>query len=73
MAGILTAYMDGILREAMLREPLASELRLFSGTLLQISSLHGQALGRSLASLVVARRQLWLSQTRVPDADKAAL
>ncbi|MGH0133089.1 UNVERIFIED_CONTAM: hypothetical protein FKN15_046010 [Acipenser sinensis] len=33
----------------------------------------GQALGRSLASLIVARRQLWLSQARVPDADKAAL
>ncbi|MGH0124116.1 UNVERIFIED_CONTAM: hypothetical protein FKN15_016129 [Acipenser sinensis] len=27
----------------------------------------------SLASLVVARRQLWLSQERVPDVDKAAL
>ncbi|MGH0132065.1 UNVERIFIED_CONTAM: hypothetical protein FKN15_066249 [Acipenser sinensis] len=31
------------------------------------------ALGRSLASLVVACRQLWLSQARVLDEDKAAL
>ncbi|MGH0117565.1 UNVERIFIED_CONTAM: hypothetical protein FKN15_005067 [Acipenser sinensis] len=49
------------------------ELHLLSGTLLQISGLQGQALGRSLASLVVARKQLWLSQVRVPDADKASL
>ncbi|MGH0177493.1 UNVERIFIED_CONTAM: hypothetical protein FKN15_075363 [Acipenser sinensis] len=39
----------------------------------KISGLHGQALGRSLASLVVACRQLWLSQAGVPDADKASL
>ncbi|MGH0173221.1 UNVERIFIED_CONTAM: hypothetical protein FKN15_073529 [Acipenser sinensis] len=39
----------------------------------QISDFQGQALGRSLAGLVVARRQLRLSQARVPDADKSAL
>ncbi|MGH0125946.1 UNVERIFIED_CONTAM: hypothetical protein FKN15_025166 [Acipenser sinensis] len=49
------------------------ELRLPSSTLLQISGLQGQALGRSLASLIVARRQLWLSQARVPGSDKAVL
>ncbi|MGH0158270.1 UNVERIFIED_CONTAM: hypothetical protein FKN15_075249 [Acipenser sinensis] len=36
-AGILMAYMDGILREAPLPEPVASVLRLISGTLFQIS------------------------------------
>ncbi|MGH0192440.1 UNVERIFIED_CONTAM: hypothetical protein FKN15_013423 [Acipenser sinensis] len=41
--------------------------------LLQISSLQRQALGRSLASLVVPRRQLWLSLVRVPDVDKVVL
>ncbi|MGH0161436.1 UNVERIFIED_CONTAM: hypothetical protein FKN15_064024 [Acipenser sinensis] len=61
-AGILTTYMDSILREAPLPEPMATELRLLSGTLLQISGLQGQALGRSLASLIVAPRQLWLSR-----------
>ncbi|MGH0147378.1 UNVERIFIED_CONTAM: hypothetical protein FKN15_010303 [Acipenser sinensis] len=61
-AGILTAYLDGILREASLPEPVALELRLLSAMLLQISGLQGQALGRSLASLIVAHRQLWLSQ-----------
>ncbi|MGH0135923.1 UNVERIFIED_CONTAM: hypothetical protein FKN15_061918 [Acipenser sinensis] len=40
---------------------------------LQISGFQGQALGRSLAGLVVACRQLWLSQARVTDADKSAL
>ncbi|MGH0150855.1 UNVERIFIED_CONTAM: hypothetical protein FKN15_018967 [Acipenser sinensis] len=45
-ASILTTYMDGMLWEAPLPEPVASELRLLSGTLLQISGLQGQALGR---------------------------
>ncbi|MGH0186159.1 UNVERIFIED_CONTAM: hypothetical protein FKN15_020412 [Acipenser sinensis] len=49
------------------------ELHLLSSTLLQISGLQGQALGRSLASLIVAHRQLWLSQARVPDVDKTTL
>ncbi|MGH0145360.1 UNVERIFIED_CONTAM: hypothetical protein FKN15_021117 [Acipenser sinensis] len=67
------SYLDGVLRETPLPEPVASELRLLSNTLLQISGLQGQALGRSLAGLIVAHRQLWLSQARVHDADKAAL
>ncbi|MGH0180247.1 UNVERIFIED_CONTAM: hypothetical protein FKN15_003671 [Acipenser sinensis] len=49
------------------------ELHLLSSTLLQISGLQGQTLGRSLASLIVAHRQLWLSQARVPDVDKTTL
>ncbi|MGH0121674.1 UNVERIFIED_CONTAM: hypothetical protein FKN15_064343 [Acipenser sinensis] len=57
-------YMDGILQEAPLPEQVASELHLLSGTLLQISGLQRQALGRSLANLVVARKLLWLSQAR---------
>ncbi|MGH0170314.1 UNVERIFIED_CONTAM: hypothetical protein FKN15_070051 [Acipenser sinensis] len=67
--GLLTAYLDGMLHSVTLPEPLASELPAVSGTLLQISGFQGQTLGRSLAGLVVARRQLWLSQVRVPDAD----
>ncbi|MGH0172030.1 UNVERIFIED_CONTAM: hypothetical protein FKN15_071532 [Acipenser sinensis] len=65
MAAILTAYLDGVLTGDRLPEPVATELRLLSSTLLQISGLQGQALGWSLASLVVARRQLWLFQARV--------
>ncbi|MGH0175931.1 UNVERIFIED_CONTAM: hypothetical protein FKN15_003372 [Acipenser sinensis] len=70
-SSVLTAYMDGVLRKALLPEPVATELYLLSSTLLQITGLQGQALGWSLASLIVTRRQL--SQVRVPDADKAAL
>ncbi|MGH0131296.1 UNVERIFIED_CONTAM: hypothetical protein FKN15_047047 [Acipenser sinensis] len=55
-ASILTTYLHGILREAPLPEPVASELHLLSGTLLQISGLQGQALGQSLASLLVSHR-----------------
>ncbi|MGH0155937.1 UNVERIFIED_CONTAM: hypothetical protein FKN15_043459 [Acipenser sinensis] len=70
---MLTANMDGVLRESPLPELMATNLCLLSGTLLQISILQGKALGWSLASLIVACRQLWWSQARVPDADKAAL
>ncbi|MGH0128806.1 UNVERIFIED_CONTAM: hypothetical protein FKN15_052137 [Acipenser sinensis] len=69
---ILTTYMDGIIRKVLIPE-LVAELHLLSGMLLQISGLQGQALGQSLASLVVARKQLWLSQVRAPDAYKMAL
>ncbi|MGH0116145.1 UNVERIFIED_CONTAM: hypothetical protein FKN15_074786 [Acipenser sinensis] len=72
-ASVLTPYMDGVLCEALLPKPVATDLHLLSSTLLQISILQGHALGRSLAGLIVARRQLWRSQARVLDADKAAL
>ncbi|MGH0128396.1 UNVERIFIED_CONTAM: hypothetical protein FKN15_034637 [Acipenser sinensis] len=72
-ASLFTAYLDGMLRSVAFPEPLASELHLVSGMLLQISGFQGQALGRSLANLVVAHRQLWMSQVRVSDADKSAL
>ncbi|MGH0125099.1 UNVERIFIED_CONTAM: hypothetical protein FKN15_059276 [Acipenser sinensis] len=67
--GLLTAYLDGMLRSITLPEPLASELRAIFGALLQISVFQGQA----LAGLVVAHRLLWLSQARVPDVGKSAL
>ncbi|XP_041109796.1 melanin-concentrating hormone receptor 2 [Polyodon spathula] len=72
-AGLLTAYLNSILQSAPLLELVASELHLVSGTLLQISGFQGQALSWSLASQVVARRQLWLSQARVPYEGKLAL
>ncbi|MGH0124300.1 UNVERIFIED_CONTAM: hypothetical protein FKN15_066017 [Acipenser sinensis] len=70
---MLTAYMDGVLCEALLPEPVATELRLLSSMLLQILGLQGQAFGRSLAILIVVHRQLWLSQARAPHTDKAVL
>ncbi|MGH0129163.1 UNVERIFIED_CONTAM: hypothetical protein FKN15_038851 [Acipenser sinensis] len=71
-ASLLTAYLDGA-QSAPLPEPVVSQLHLVSGMLLQFSGCQGQALGRSLARMVVARRQLWLYQARIPDADKSAL
>ncbi|MGH0151948.1 UNVERIFIED_CONTAM: hypothetical protein FKN15_033227 [Acipenser sinensis] len=71
--GILNAYLDGVLTETPLPEPVATELRLLSSMLFQISGLQGQALGQILASLVLAHRQLWLSQARVSDTDMVAL
>ncbi|MGH0134630.1 UNVERIFIED_CONTAM: hypothetical protein FKN15_029710 [Acipenser sinensis] len=70
--GLLTAYLFGMQQSVSLPELLASELHLVSGTLLHLSGFQGQALGRSLVGLVVARR-LWLSQVRVQDADKSTL
>ncbi|MGH0118247.1 UNVERIFIED_CONTAM: hypothetical protein FKN15_057481 [Acipenser sinensis] len=55
-ASVLTAYLDGVLREASLLEPVVSELCFLSDTLLQISGLQGQALGQNMAGLVVARQ-----------------
>ncbi|MGH0131707.1 UNVERIFIED_CONTAM: hypothetical protein FKN15_047538 [Acipenser sinensis] len=49
------------------------ELRLVTGHLLQLSKFNGQALGRGLAVLIDARRQLWLSQAWVPVGNKASL
>ncbi|MGH0122669.1 UNVERIFIED_CONTAM: hypothetical protein FKN15_045479 [Acipenser sinensis] len=45
-AGILTAYMDAVLHKVPLPEPMATEICLLSRTLIQISGLQGQALGR---------------------------
>ncbi|MGH0123178.1 UNVERIFIED_CONTAM: hypothetical protein FKN15_013682 [Acipenser sinensis] len=69
----IMAFWDGDSLEQQETEPIVSELRLVSGMLLQISGFQGQDLGRSLAGLVVVRRQLWLCLLRVPDADKSDL
>ncbi|MGH0183614.1 UNVERIFIED_CONTAM: hypothetical protein FKN15_012802 [Acipenser sinensis] len=48
------------------KDPSVVLFEAIQGTLFQISGLQVQALGWNLASLVVARRQLWLSQAKVP-------
>ncbi|MGH0131820.1 UNVERIFIED_CONTAM: hypothetical protein FKN15_055947 [Acipenser sinensis] len=52
---------------------LRSELVTVSQLLVRLAQLNSRAQGRSIASLVVARRQLWLSQARVQELDKAPL
>ncbi|MGH0129829.1 UNVERIFIED_CONTAM: hypothetical protein FKN15_039788 [Acipenser sinensis] len=49
------------------------ELQLVNKNLLHISKFNGQTVGKKLAALVAARCQLWLSQARIADGDKAPL
>ncbi|MGH0120193.1 UNVERIFIED_CONTAM: hypothetical protein FKN15_006354 [Acipenser sinensis] len=81
--GSLTSAALGQAYQAQLMESLSEnhrpssqqleELRLINRNLLWLSKLSGQAIGRNLAALVAACRQLWLSQARVLDADKTTL
>ncbi|MGH0141694.1 UNVERIFIED_CONTAM: hypothetical protein FKN15_074733 [Acipenser sinensis] len=76
-SSILVAYQSVLLQSLSLDHrpsPLQlDELSLVSNHLIPLSKYNGQALGRSMAALVVARRQLWLAQARQPDKDNASL
>ncbi|MGH0133101.1 UNVERIFIED_CONTAM: hypothetical protein FKN15_038942 [Acipenser sinensis] len=52
---------------------LRTELGTVTQLLVKLAELNARAQGRSIASLVVARRQLWLSQARVQETDKVPL
>ncbi|MGH0164413.1 UNVERIFIED_CONTAM: hypothetical protein FKN15_046843 [Acipenser sinensis] len=52
---------------------LRAELGTINQLLVKLAQLNARAQGRGIASLVVARRQLWLSQARVQEPDKAPL
>ncbi|MGH0136240.1 UNVERIFIED_CONTAM: hypothetical protein FKN15_042297, partial [Acipenser sinensis] len=54
-------------------KPSPHELLLVNKNLLHVSKLNRQAVGRNLDALIAACRQLWLSQARMPDEDKAPL
>ncbi|MGH0125133.1 UNVERIFIED_CONTAM: hypothetical protein FKN15_075702 [Acipenser sinensis] len=75
VASLLTVYQAALLRD--LPECLSAALRTELGTIAQLlvklAQLNARAQGRSIASLVVARRQLWLSQARVQEPDKVPL
>ncbi|MGH0138659.1 UNVERIFIED_CONTAM: hypothetical protein FKN15_031915 [Acipenser sinensis] len=62
-----------VLNNLMFMTAKLDELSLVNNHLLQLSKYNGQALARSTAALVAARRQLWLAQARVCDKDKAPL
>ncbi|MGH0123952.1 UNVERIFIED_CONTAM: hypothetical protein FKN15_009464 [Acipenser sinensis] len=55
------------------QQPQLNELSLVNNHLLQLSKYNGQVLGRSMAALAAARRQLWIAQARLPYKDKALL
>ncbi|MGH0124078.1 UNVERIFIED_CONTAM: hypothetical protein FKN15_023635 [Acipenser sinensis] len=50
-----------------------AELGTVTQRLVKLAQLNAQAQGRSIVALVVAGRQLWLSQARVQEPDKAPL
>ncbi|MGH0118131.1 UNVERIFIED_CONTAM: hypothetical protein FKN15_044433 [Acipenser sinensis] len=75
VASLLTVYQAALLRD--LPECPSAALRTELGTvaqlLVKLAQLNARAQGRSIASHVVARRQLWLSQARVQEPDKVPL
>ncbi|MGH0137859.1 UNVERIFIED_CONTAM: hypothetical protein FKN15_067977 [Acipenser sinensis] len=75
VASLLSVYQASLVKDLPehLSVSLRAELALVAQLLVKIAQLNAQAQGRSIASLVVARRQLWLSQARVQEPDKAPL
>ncbi|MGH0150009.1 UNVERIFIED_CONTAM: hypothetical protein FKN15_026354 [Acipenser sinensis] len=75
VASPLMVYQAALIRD--LPECPSVDLRTELGTIAQLlvklAQLNARAQGRSTASLVVARRQLWLSQARVQEPDKVPL
>ncbi|MGH0120165.1 UNVERIFIED_CONTAM: hypothetical protein FKN15_065926 [Acipenser sinensis] len=75
VASLLTVYQASLVKDLPehLSASLRAELALVTLFLVKIAQLNARAQGRSIASLVVARRQLWLSQARVQEPDKVPL
>ncbi|MGH0183057.1 UNVERIFIED_CONTAM: hypothetical protein FKN15_011144 [Acipenser sinensis] len=75
VASLLSVYQASLVKD-LPEHPstsLRAELALVTQLLVKIAQLNARAQGRSIASLVAARRQLWLSQVRVHELDKAPL
>ncbi|MGH0144803.1 UNVERIFIED_CONTAM: hypothetical protein FKN15_003225 [Acipenser sinensis] len=75
VASLLTLYQAALLRDLpeCPSAALRTELGAVAQLLVKLAQLNARAQGRSIASLVVARRQLWLSQARVQEPDKVPL
>ncbi|MGH0118445.1 UNVERIFIED_CONTAM: hypothetical protein FKN15_054297 [Acipenser sinensis] len=75
IASLLTVYQAALLQDLpeCPSAALRNELGTLSQLLVKLAQLNARAQGRSIASMVVARRQLWLSQARVQEPDKASL
>ncbi|MGH0136785.1 UNVERIFIED_CONTAM: hypothetical protein FKN15_062073 [Acipenser sinensis] len=75
VASFLSVYQASLVKDLPehLLVSLRAELALVTQLQVKIAQLNALAQGRSIASLVVARRQLWLSQVRVQEPDKAPL
>ncbi|MGH0120006.1 UNVERIFIED_CONTAM: hypothetical protein FKN15_061124 [Acipenser sinensis] len=66
VASLLTVYQAALLRDLPECPSVAlrTELGAIAQLLVKLAQLNARAQGRSIAPLVVARRQLWLSQAR---------
>ncbi|MGH0137256.1 UNVERIFIED_CONTAM: hypothetical protein FKN15_013257 [Acipenser sinensis] len=76
VASLLTVFYQATLLRDLPECPsaaLRTELGTIAQLLVKLAQLNARAQGRSIASLVVARRQLWLSQARVQEPDKVPL
>ncbi|MGH0136377.1 UNVERIFIED_CONTAM: hypothetical protein FKN15_060976 [Acipenser sinensis] len=76
VASLLMVYQAALLRDLSECPSVALRTELGAIAQLLVTGQEGRragAQGRSIASLVVARRQLWLSQARVQEPDKAPL
>ncbi|MGH0164836.1 UNVERIFIED_CONTAM: hypothetical protein FKN15_050886 [Acipenser sinensis] len=75
IASLLTVYQTAFIKDLPEYPSVAlrAELGLGAQLLVKLAQLNARAQGRSIASLVVAKRQLWLSQARVQEPDKAPL
>ncbi|MGH0127491.1 UNVERIFIED_CONTAM: hypothetical protein FKN15_046826 [Acipenser sinensis] len=75
LASLLSVYQAALIKDLpdYPSVSLRAELGLIAQLLVKLAQLNARAQGRSIASLVVARRQLWLSQARVQEHDKAPL
>ncbi|MGH0148165.1 UNVERIFIED_CONTAM: hypothetical protein FKN15_022389 [Acipenser sinensis] len=75
LASLLSVYQAALIKDLpdYSSVSLRAELGLIAQLLVKLAQPYVRALVRSIASLVVARRQLWLSQARVQEHDKAPL
>ncbi|MGH0137041.1 UNVERIFIED_CONTAM: hypothetical protein FKN15_064445 [Acipenser sinensis] len=75
VAGLLSVYQASLVKDLPehLSVSLRAKLVLVAQLLVKIAQLNARTQGRSIASLVVTRRQHWLLQARVQEPDKAPL
>lgn len=72
---LLLVYLEGMLQDlssTLTSEDIPEALRVID-MLIRGTSAHAQALGQSMASVVQARRQVWLSQANLLDQDCMAV
>ncbi len=72
---LLLLYLEGLLQDLASAAPSDEMVEMLhvADMLLQGTSAHAQALGQSMASMVQARRQVWLAQSSLSDQDCIAV